>query len=34
MRLPADDEDVWSRRLEVGVKPVEFFSAGDGVKKA
>jgi hypothetical protein len=30
----ADDEVVWSRRLEVGVKPAEFLSAGDGVKKA
>jgi hypothetical protein len=29
----ADGEDVWSWRLEVGVKLAEFFSAGDGVKQ-
>jgi hypothetical protein len=30
--LEADGEDVWSWRLEVGVKPAE-LSAGDGVKQ-
>jgi hypothetical protein len=33
-RLIADGEVVWSRRLEVGVKPAEILFAGDGVKKA
>jgi hypothetical protein len=30
----ADGQDVWSRRLEVGVKPAEFLSGGDGVKQS